>query len=34
VRASKPNKAAPLDGGRPLWFASLAHWPVASEPQR
>jgi len=28
-----PNPAASPDGGRPVLFASLAHWPAASEPQ-
>lgn len=29
-----PNPAAPLDGGHPFRFASLAHCPAASEPER
>ncbi len=29
----RPNPAAALDGGPPVLFAFLAHWPAASEPQ-
>jgi hypothetical protein len=32
-RQTSPNPAASLDGGHPVLFAFLAHWPAASEPQ-
>jgi hypothetical protein len=30
----RPNQTASLDGGCPVLFPFLAHWPAASEPHR